>query len=61
MNFTKDIYFDGEEVFMDNPTRIIYAGRLVCDEPEYILMHLRIWTSLGQFTRNKAYKRCFWI
>ncbi len=58
MNFTNDIYFDGEEVFIDNPTRIIYTGRLTSDEPEYILMHLGyglLWENLQEIKLTRGY------
>ena len=58
MNFTNDIYFDGEEIFLDNPTRIIYTGRLISDEPEFILMHLGyglLWENLQEVKLTKGY------
>ncbi len=57
MNLTNDIYFDGEDVYIDMSTRIIYKGPLTLDEPEYIFMHLGyglLWENLQEIKLLKG-------
>ncbi len=39
MNITESIYFDGDTLTIDTPSKIIYKGILTKDNPEAIYMH----------------------
>lgn len=57
MKISDSIYFDGDSLLVDKPTKIIYTGSLCHDEPQAIYMHCgygALWENLQEIRLVKG-------
>ena len=56
MTIDEKVYFDGENVKLDKPTKIIYKGFLCESNPEFVFMHYGyglLWENLQEIKLSK--------
>jgi len=57
MRITDSVYFDGDSLAINVPTKVIYSGYLCDDEPKEIYMHFGyglLWDNLQEIKLNKG-------